>query len=140
VADLVARGNQRTAEALERAGLDDPRPALRNLLRDLKAADPEAFAEATRRYQDALVPSLADDTEDPAAAWLEYGFWLAQRTSPGEAVEIDSTGRARPAGKTPREGMLFLHLPADSKRKAIVLLSPREASLPQRETIALLAG
>jgi hypothetical protein len=140
VADLVARGNRRTAEALERAGLDDPRPALRNLLRDLKAADREAFAEATRRYQEVLVPSLADDAEDPATAWLEYGCWLAQRTSPGEVVEIDSTGRARPAGMTPREGLLFLHLPSDSKRKAIVLLVPREASVPQRETIGLLAG
>ncbi|MCL7963978.1 MAG: hypothetical protein M8858_01005 [marine benthic group bacterium] len=140
MADSVSRGNRRTAEALNRAGLDDPRPALRNLLRDLKERDPEAFGEATRRYQEKLAPSLASDGDDPVAAWLEYGCWLAQRVSPGKVVEVDATGRARPAPETPGKGRLFLHLPSDPKRKALVILAPLEPTLPQRETMALLAG
>lgn len=140
MADSDSSGSRRTAEALDRAGLEDPRPALRNLLRILKAGDPEAFGEATRRYQEDLEPSLADEHEDPVAAWLSYGCWLAHRVSPGVAVEVDATGRARPATGTPGEGRLYLHLPTDPKRKAMVILAPREPSLPQSETIALLTG
>ncbi len=98
------------------------------------------FGEATRRYEEHLVPTLASDGEDPVTAWLEYGCWLAQRVSPGEVVEIDATGRARPVRQMQAEGMLYLHLPSDPKRKALVILAPREPSRPQKETIALLAG
>ncbi|MEJ2483000.1 MAG: hypothetical protein P8049_07770 [Gemmatimonadota bacterium] len=140
MADPVSRGNRRTADALERAGLDDPRPALRDLLRELRAGDPDAFVEATRRYEETLVPEIASDDHDPLAAWLAYGCWLADRLCPGEAVEIDATGRATPAREAPLEGRLYLHLPSDPKRRALVLFAPREPSLPQRETIALLAG
>ncbi|MEJ2546628.1 MAG: hypothetical protein P8125_02305 [Gemmatimonadota bacterium] len=140
MADTVASADRRTAEALERAGLDDPRPTLRDLLRDLRARDPEEFEEATRRYEETLVPAIASEDRDPLAAWLAYGRWLASRVSPGEAVEVDATGRARPARETPREGRLYLHLPSDPKRKAFVLLAPREPSGPQGETVALLTG
>ena len=140
MADHAELANRRTEQALDRAGLADPRPALRDLLRCLKASDPEVFAEATSRYQKDLVPAAAAEENDPLAAWLEYGTWLAERLSPGEVVSIDATGRSRPPSQSLRKGDMYLHLPADPKRRAVLLLAPRRPSEAQRETIGLLVG
>ena len=140
MADPTELANRRTEQALERAGLADPRPALRDLLRELKASDPEAFAEAAARYQQVVVPAAAAEADDPLAAWLEYGSWLADRVAPGELVSIDASGRSRPPAPTLRAGELYLHLPSDRKRRALPLLVPRRPSAPQRETIGLLVG
>lgn len=140
MADRTELANRRTEQALERAGLADPRPALRDVLRALKASDAEAFAEATARYQQVVVPAAAAEGDDPLAAWLEYGSWLADRVSPGELVSIDASGRARSSAPTIRAGALYLHLPSDRKRRALLLLAPRRPSTAQRETIRLLVG
>ena len=140
MADRAELANRRTEQALERAGLADPRPALRDLLRELKATDPAAFAEATARYQQAVVPAAAAESDEPLAAWLAYGSWLADRVAPGELVSIDASGRSRPSPPTIRTGELYLHLPSDRKRRALPLLVPRRPSKPQTETISLLVG
>ena len=140
MADRADHANRRTEQALQRAGLADPRPALRDLLRELKASDPEAFAEATARYQQVVVPAAAAEAEDPLVAWLEYGSWLADRVAPGELVWIDASGRSRPSGPSFRAGALYLHLPSDRKRRALPLLVPSRPSTPQKETIGLLVG
>jgi len=110
------------------------------MLRELKASDPGAFAEATARYQEVVVPAAAAEDDDPLAAWLEYGTWLADRVAPGELVSIDASGRSRPPAPTIRAGELYLHLPSDRKRRALPLLVPRRPSAPQTETISLLVG
>jgi len=139
VADRAGLANRRMEKALDRAGLADPRPALRDLLRELKAGDPGAFAEATARYEQVVVPA-AEEADDPLNAWLEYGSWLADRVVPGELVSIDASGRSRASAPTVSAGALYLHLPADRKRRALPLLVPRRPSSPQKETISLLVG
>ncbi|MFQ5747589.1 MAG: hypothetical protein ACE5HF_10285 [Gemmatimonadota bacterium] len=127
--------------ALAAAGAADPRPALRRLLVQLKARDPEAFEAASRRYQEELVPAVAGGEADPLASWIEYGMWLASRLSAGSAVAIDPTGVATPfAGGTPPAASLLLHVPEQANVRATVLLGPTDPSDPQRATAQLLAG
>jgi hypothetical protein len=104
----------------------------------LRERDRAAFAEATSRYEQVLVPELVDGQGDPVVAWLTYGAWLSAWESPGETVVVDRTGRSRPFGGVVGPGELYLHLPADSKMPATKLLAPLELSEPQRETISLL--
>lgn len=134
----VARG--RTDSSLARAGLEDPRPALRDLLRRLRAEDAGGFAEATDRYERVLVPAAASEDTDPLVAWIDYACWLSDKLAHGKAVNIDFTGRASPASGEPEPGMLLLHLPDEQTTRAMVLLAPRQLSEPQRETMRLLVG
>ena len=86
------------------------------------------------------LPAAADEDGDPLAAWLDYGSWLAARVAAGATVVVDATGRSRASSGNIRPGELYLHLPSDPKRRAVLLLVPREPSGPQRETIDLLVG
>jgi len=137
---VTEQAERRTEQALQRADLADFRPLYRKLLVRLKSSDPEAFREATRRYQEDLEPSIADGTADPLAAWLGYGRWLAGRFADGHAVTIDRSGRARPLDEAvqPDDGSLVIHLPADARAAALLLAEPRKPSEPQRMTIELL--
>jgi len=132
----------RTLEALERSGLADMRPAYRKLLLQLKKADPAAFDEATRRYQEELEPSIAGGAADPIAAWLEYGIWIAARLSGGRPMTIDPTGRARDfdSGSLPGPGDMVLFMPDDDRAPVRLLAVPGEPTDPQKESAALLAG
>ncbi|MDT8436019.1 MAG: hypothetical protein RRA92_04620 [Gemmatimonadota bacterium] len=136
--DLSGRADRRTAEAMAAAGLADPRPALRELLRRLRAEDEAAFREASDRYRDRLVPEVADGGTDPLAAWLAYGRDLAGRLAPGDAVAVDATGRARPAEPGTVPGALVLHLPSGGG-PAVVLLRPADPSDAQAAAAELLA-
>jgi len=140
VADIAEVARSRTDSSLARAGLEDPRPALRNLLRRLRAQDAEGFAEATHRYERVLVPAAASEDTDPLVAWIQYACWLGDRLARGRDVNIDVTGRASPASGEPEPGMLLVHLPDEQTTRAMVLLAPLKLSEPQRETIRLLAG
>lgn len=130
-----------TEAALAQAGLEDVRPLYRNLLLRLKGRDPEAFDEATRRYQKELVPALESSEADPLRAWLSYGRWLAQRLGPGSVVAVDSSGKARPLAESelPEAGALLLHLPDESRSPALALAIPREPTVSQQVTVELLA-
>jgi len=127
-----------TEEALKRVGLADCRPLCRKLLLRLKDRDPEAFREATRRYQDEMEPSIADGTADPVATWLDYGAWLAGQLAEGSPLAIDASGRARPFDSSADCDKLVLHVPADDRTPAILLAMPAAPSDPQRETAELL--
>jgi len=140
VADLSEVARSRTDSSLSRAGLEDPRPALRDLLRRLRTEDSEGFAEATDRYERVLVPVAASEDTNPLVAWIEYARWLADRLAPGRAVKIDETGRALPASGEPEPGMLLVHLPDSQTTRALVLLAPQQLSESQQETVRLLAG
>ena len=138
--DLAAVARSRTDSSLAGAGLEDPRPALRDLLRQLRAQDSEGFSEATERFAQVLVPAAASETSDPLVAWIEYARWLSDRLAHGRAVRIDITGRASPASGDPEPGMLLVHIPDEQARRAMVLLAPRQLSEAQQETIRLLVG
>jgi len=135
-----AEVQRRTEAALESAGLKDMRPAYRRLLVRLKQTDPEAFHEATRRYQEDLEPSIASGRAEPVSAWLDYGAWLAGRLARGQAMAIDASGLARPLqpGAGPESGWLVLHLPEDTRSPAILLAWPADPSEAQRAAMELL--
>lgn len=140
MADLAAVARRRTDSSLAGAGFEDPRPALRDLLRQLRAQDAEGFSEATDRFEQVLVPAAASDSSDPLVAWIEYARWLSDRLAQGRAVRIDVTGRASPASGDPEPGMLLIHIPDEQAKRAMVLLAPRQLSQAQQETIRLLVG
>ena len=140
MADLAAVARNRTDSRLAQSDFEDPRPALRELLRRLRTQDVEGFAEATQRFEQVLVPAAASKDSDPLVAWIEYARWLSDRLTHGRAVRIDATGLASPASGEPERGMLLVHLPDEQKARAMVLLAPRQLSAPQQETIRLLVG
>lgn len=131
------RATRRYEEALEREGVADLRPGLRQLVVRLKKGDPAAYEEALKRYEEELVPSVAAGAAEPLAAWIAYGAWLAARLEPGRAVGIDASGRADPLPEPPRPEDVVLHLP-ERGGPAILLAAPRQPSEYQRAAIELL--
>lgn len=131
--------NARTQEALEAGGFADMRPAYRDMLRHLKKQDAARFGEATRRYEEDLVPALTDGEQDPIAAWVEYGSWLAGETQPGRLLRLDETGLATPADPAPLPGHVLLYLPDDSGPPAVPILLPADPSPAQQAALELLA-
>jgi hypothetical protein len=130
---------RRTQEALAEGGFTDIRPAYRSVMRRLKEQDADAFAEATRRYEDVLAPALADETKDPLAAWTDYGAWLARRLGPGRLVRLDETGLATAAEPEPMPGHVLLFLPDSDREPAIPILRPAKPSPAQATALELLA-
>ena len=133
------RIDELTEAALHRIGLEDVRSTYRRLLVQLKQKDPAAFEEASRRYRDDLAPAISRG-DDPIAAWLGYGSWLAGTLSEGRDLAIDASGRARPFDPARDAGaaVLILHLPDDARTPTLLLAAPAVMSEPQRETAALL--
>jgi hypothetical protein len=136
--DLRARADERFERALQQTGARDPRNFFRDMLRDLKAADADAFRRALRYYDETLIPTVADDASDPVAEWLEYGRVLAGLTIPGRTVQIDAGGRARDYGRPVPLDALVLHLPDNAARPALVLGLPPKLSPHQRASYDLL--
>ncbi len=128
-----------TTQALASAGLADMRPVYRGLLRRLKEADPEAFSEATARYGEVLVPAIAGG-EDPVAAWVTYGVWLARRLMPGRLVQLDATGLADDVAGDPgaNADRVLLYLPDSETQAAIPIARPVDPSPAQRSALQLL--
>jgi len=136
--DVLEQADRRLEEALERTGAHAPRELYRSHLRSLKSRDPEAYEEGVRFYREELVPSVASGEADPLEAWHAYGRRLAQLTAPGRAVEIDAGGRAasfRPPASPER---MVLHLPDDTKERAVPIAVPADPSPAQRATYDVL--
>lgn len=131
--------SSRTQKALEAGGFADMRPAYRAMLRHLKKQDAARFGEATRRYEEELVPALTDGERDPIAAWAEYGAWLAGETQPGRLLRLDASGLAVDADPDPLPGHVLLYLPDAEREPAIPLLLPADLSPSQQATLKLLA-
>ena len=127
-------------EALEARGLSDPRPPCREILKQLRDRDPDAYREAVQRYENELSPNGEAQGEAGVAAWLDYGLWLAARLDPGRAVAVGPDGRAEDANGVPPDGPLLLHLPQQRNRRALVIAVPLDPSPAQEATRELLAG
>lgn len=128
-------------EALERSGARDPREFYRDRLRELKRANPEGYEKAVAYYRDTLIPEVASGTSEPLDAWTEYGRLLAEALAPGRTVEVDATGRARACAPTPTRDHLVLHLPKDSRSRALLVALPPDLTPAQKATYdVLIAG
>lgn len=135
----TAAVNARTDEALEAGGFADMRPDYRALLRRLKERDAADFDEATRRYQEVLVPTVTAGEADAVDAWVEYGAWLVRKLGPGRIVRLDRSGLATDADPEPIPGHVMLYLPEDARASAIPLLLPADPSPSQQAALELLA-
>jgi hypothetical protein len=137
--ESVQEADRRLEEALEARGARDPREFYRQRLRDLKGADPAAYAEAVAYYRDTLIPEVASGAE-PLAAWTRYGRRLAEATAAGRTVSVDGTGVAHPWTDPPDPEHLVLHLPDDAGRPALLVGLPAEPSPAQRATYDVLVS
>lgn len=135
VQDLAER---RFSEALSRSGGRDPREFYRERLRAMKVEDPAAFERGAAYYRDELIPGIAEGGADPLLAWLEYGRLLAELTADGTTVIVDESGKSHPYDPGRGPDSLVLHLPDDSKRRAILVGLPTSLSPAQRATYSLL--
>ncbi len=123
---------------IQETGARDPREFYRDILKDLRETDAEAYQEMVARYQAEVVAPLAEGSGDPLLTWLEFGRALAQRTAPGRLVRVDATGRAEPVQEELSWGDLLLHLPDQPRGRALPVGIPPEPTPAQRATLDLL--
>jgi hypothetical protein len=131
-----AHAEARLEAAAARLGLADPRPALRERLRQLRDTQPELFRRAIEHYEATVLPALTDD--EPLAGWLEYGRFIGQLTGNGRLTAIDADGRAAPHRPPAGAGMVVLFLPEDTAVGALLVAAPLQPSAAQQATIQLL--
>ena len=134
------RANELLEEVLKRTRVRDPRDFCRERLRALKNANPAAYDQAVRSYEQELIPSIAERKADALTAWQEYGCRLAELQLPGKPMEVDPTGRTHPyVPPTPHDRMI-LHIPEGTKSRALVLGLPAKLSSAQEATHDLLVA
>ena len=136
--DLRARATQRLEQALRDSGVADPRPRLRDMLRELRDRDAEAFKTATLHFEERLIPAVAGDSGDAIGEWLEFGRVLATLTAEGDTVLIDPTGLSSPYSRPVPLDRLVLHLPKSQRSAAVPVALPAELSPAQQASYALL--
>lgn len=119
-------------------GARDPRPFYREQLKELKALDPDAFAQGAAYYQSTLIPHVAEEGSDPLGEWLEYGRFLAALRCQGETVQIDPSGLSRPYKRPVPADHLVLHLPSSARDPGLPVGLPQELSSAQRAAFELL--
>ena len=134
--ELRTRAEARLEQAAAAAACADPRPPLRERLRELKEGHPGAFEQAVAYYEQTVLPALAGTT-DALAAWVDYARFVGGLTSPGRVVGIDGTGWAAPYDP-PGPGLLVLFLPAESTSAVLIALAPAQPTPAQQATIDLL--
>lgn len=123
--------------ALAAAAVEDPRPALRAQLKQLRIRDDAAFERAVRTYEDEVVPALAAG----AAAldtWLAYARSVGELLSAGRFVAVDASGRAVPYEPPYQPGDLVLHLPDEPSAPSVPAAMPERRTIHQQATIELL--
>lgn len=130
--------DRRFRTALEESGARDPRDYYRERLRELKAEDPDGYERAVARYEEELIPSIAEGGADPMEAWRAYGRLIAELTARGRTVEVDPSGRSHAYDPPVAPDRLVLHLPDEKKRRALLVSLPAEPSDAQRATYDLL--
>ena len=134
--ELRARAEARLAQAAAAASCADPRPPLRDRLRDLKDGHPEAFERARAHYESTVLPALAGEA-DPLQAWVEYTRFLGELTGPGRLVGVDGTGRASPY-QASATGLLVLFIPDATGSPVLTALVPGAPTPAQQATTDLL--
>ncbi|MFW6200685.1 MAG: hypothetical protein ACOC8K_08930 [Gemmatimonadota bacterium] len=138
--ELKDRADARFEAALEAAGARDPRDYYRDVLRELKGRDPDAYEAAVEHFQETLIPGIASGELQPLEAWREYGRKLAERVAEGRTVEIDATGLSHPHDPSAHQDRLVVHLPDDTGEKAILVSLPAEVTPAQQATYDLLVA
>jgi hypothetical protein len=133
----AAAADQALEAALAAAGARDPREFYRERLRQLKQANPAAYAAAVAYYKDTLIPDVASGASDAVEAWTEYGRRLADALAPGRTISIDGTGLAHEYQGPERE-RLVLHLPDEKGERALLVGLPASLTPAQRATYAVL--
>jgi hypothetical protein len=137
--ELTEKADQVLEGALEATGARDPREFYRERLRELRQANPDGYREAVAYYRETLIPAVANGAAPPLDAWTEYGRVLAEATTPGRTVSIDTTGLAHPY-EGPAPERLVLHLPSGKGGKALLVGLPLELSPAQRATFDVLVA
>jgi hypothetical protein len=135
--DRKHQAEARLEAALATAGLEDSRPALRSRLKQLRAADQTAFDRVVRRYDDEIVPALAE-APAPLDAWLDFARTIGELTGAGQLVAIDASGRAGPYTAPYHTGDVVLHLPDNADTPALAAALPQVPSAPQQAALDLL--
>jgi hypothetical protein len=134
--ELRALADARLAQAVIAAGLADPRPPLRDRLRELKESHPAGFERALAHYEQVVLPALSGAAE-PLQVWADYARFLGELGSPGRLLAVDATGGATPY-QAPAPGTLVLYIPDDTASPVLVALAPASPSPAQQATIDLL--
>jgi hypothetical protein len=137
-AERRGRAEARLQEAAQALGLADPRPALRDRLRHLREAAPDAFRRAIEHYETTVLPALAE--QDAIAAWLEYGRFVGQLTSNGRLTAIDRSGSAGEYRPPAAADAVVLFLPEDNAVDALLVVAPAAPAPAQQATIDLLVN
>ncbi len=130
--------DRRFQEVLEETGARDPREFYRELLKELKTRDEDAFAAAVERWQSGVIQPLARGEGDPLGRWLAFGLELARTLHPGRTVTVDADGRAQPLEAQPDWRWLILHLPERKRDRAVPVSIPPEPTPAQQATLDLL--
>ena len=133
-----AIADARLTETFDSRGYADPRPALRDRMRSMRAADPTSFDAAARRYEESVVRAIGAGA-DPLEAWIEYGRFLGELGSGGGRVLcVDETGRASPRTDEIAGRDLILFVPEDARATVLPLACPAAPSPAQRAAYDLL--
>jgi hypothetical protein len=138
-AERRSRAEARLQESAAALGLADPRPPLRERLRQLREGRPDAFRRAIEHYETEVLDALGSDA-DPLRAWFEYGRFLGQLTANGRLTAIDATGRGTPWRPPPAAGAVILFLPDDTAVDALLVAAPAEPTRAQQAAIELLVN
>jgi hypothetical protein len=134
--DVRTRADARLDQAAAAMALADPRPPLRQRLRDLKESNTAGFERARAHYDQTVVPALADEGE-PLQVWVDYARFLGELASPGRLMAIDGSGLATPY-RPPSAGELVLFVPDDTAAPVLVALAPASPTAAQQATNDLL--
>jgi hypothetical protein len=139
-AELQERADTRFQSSLAERGARDPREFYRGLLRELKEADPEAYATMVEAWRTEVIEPIAGDEGDPLELWIRFGIRLAATLHPGQTVAVAEDGRRVPHSPPGDAGHLLLHFPDRARTRAIPLGIPVEPSAAQRATLDLLVN
>jgi len=136
--DTQAAADRRLEEVLAATGARDPRPACRDVLREIRRRNESDYADAVNDFRDSVLRGIAEGGADPVRTWIEFGVRLAERLVPGRPVVVDGEGRARSYAAPPDVRELILHIPNERGARAIPVALPTSATAAQRATVELL--
>jgi hypothetical protein len=135
-AEHRARAESRLQHAAADLGLADPRSDMRERLRHLRQAQPDAFRRAIEHYEATVLPALAEG--EPLEAWLDYGRFVGQLTANGRLTAVDTSGRAAAYRPPPVAGTLIMFVPEDTAVDALLVVRPQQPAPAQQASIDLL--
>jgi hypothetical protein len=137
--DTRAAADERLLRAIGDGRYADPRPALRERLRELRNTRPAAFEEARRHYDEVVAPELAD-SGDALATWIGYGSFVAGLNSTGRVVSMAADGGAAAYQPPPVPASLILFMPDEPAAGVLVLAAPSAPSAAQQAALDLLVN